>query len=64
MGKIWQWSHKNKYSYGDIGSDDSNYITSQMQNQHTFSVANDGSNGLDNMKLYPVTVRYVYLRGQ
>ena len=35
--------------------DDSNYIASQMQNQ-PFSVATDGANDLDNMKLYPVTV--------
>ena len=54
---MWQWSDKNKYSCGDIGSDDSNYIASQMENQPC-SVATDGSNDLDNMKLY---VRYVYL---
>jgi len=36
-------------------SDDSNYIASQMQNQ-PFGVATDGSNEMDNIKLYPVTV--------
>ena len=40
--------------------DDSNFIASQMQYQ-PFSVATDGSNDMDNRKLYPVTVRYVYL---
>ena len=41
-------------------SDDSNYIASQMPNQ-PFNVATGGSNGMDNMMLYLVTVRYVYL---
>jgi len=40
--------------------DDSNFIASQMQYQ-PFSVATDGSNDMDNTKLYPVTIRYVYL---
>ena len=43
-----------------LASDDSSYITSRMRNK-LFSVVTDGSNDTDNIKLYPVTVRYVYL---
>jgi len=43
-----------------IVSDDSDYITSYMLKQ-PISVATDGSNDMDNMKLYLVTVRYIYL---
>jgi len=54
---------KIKCSCGDVhvGCDDLNCIPNQMQNQ-PFSVATDGSNETDNMKLYLVTVRYIYLR--
>ena len=41
--------------------DDSNYIDSQLENQ-PFGVAIDPYNYMDNTNLYPVTVRYVYLR--
>ena len=44
-------------------SNDSNYIATQMQNQ-PFSVATEGPKDMDNTKLYPVTVRYVFLHGQ
>jgi hypothetical protein len=37
-----------------VASDDSNYIANQMRHK-PFSVATDGSNDMDNTKLYPVT---------
>lgn len=39
-----------------LARDDSKYIADQMRNQ-PFSIATDGSNDMDNTKLYPVTVR-------